>query len=524
MRSVGATSTISVSGGLRASPTLWLREQLQRGLPEILLVGAAAAYVAAFVGTGLLRAVYPYPVDGVEPGALQEVQRVLKGQALYVKPELGYVPFIYGPVYFYVSALVAAVGHSALLGMRLVSVVASVGSITLLVLLVRRETGSLAMGLVSGGLLAACGPLVDMALDIGRMDALALCLMLAAVYFTRTASLEPNASWRSAAGAGLLMGLALLTKQSGVPLVVALAVVYALTRRTQLVPYLAATCGCVAAGVVALTAQSGSWPLFYLWELPRRHELAPQFVSRLWADLLVRFAVPMVVGPFYLFGRALARDRGRLVFYACVCSGLIATAWISDSNIGGGRNVQLPAYAAFALLFGLALHEALSYLKGTSARLKAVRGYVMCAAVAQFAILLYNPRLVVPYRSDMWDGDRLSATLASLQGPVFAGSYQGYVGDGVIAPDLGAVRELEGAFGGTGTQQGSDWEGLLAHALDQRQLTYVIVDPDNSASIVPILASHFGYRDAGPLFPPGDIYWAWRTGWAPKAEVYVPPT
>jgi hypothetical protein len=185
--------------------------------------------------------------------------------------------------------------------------------------------------------------------------------------------------------------------------------------------------------------------------------------------------------------------------------------------------VQLPAYAAFALRFGLSLHEALSYLTGASSRVRAVRSYVICAAVAQFAIMLYNPRLVVPYRSDRWDGDRLSATLAALQGPVFAGSYQGYVGDGVIAPDLGAVRELEGAFGGTGTQAGSDWEGLLAHALSERQLSYVIVDPDNEASIVPILAADFGYRDAGPLFPPGDIYWAWRTGWAPKAEVYVPP-
>ena len=29
------------------------------------------------------------------------------------------------------------------------------------------------------------------------------------------------------------------------------------------------------------------------------------------------------------------------------------------------------------------------------------------------------------------------------------------------------------------------------------------------------------YVDAGPLFPPGDKYWDWRTGWSPKAEVYA---
>ncbi|MBV9544015.1 MAG: glycosyltransferase family 39 protein [Chloroflexi bacterium] len=514
MRSLSAGAITMQSGGLTA-----LAVRLRGRWPELVLVGVAGAYVAAFVGTGLLRAVYPYPVDGVEPGALQEVQRVLKGQPLYVKPELGYVPLIYGPVYFYVSAAFSALARSALLGMRLVSVLASVGSITFLMLLVRRETGSLAMGLVSGGLFAACGPLVDMAMDIGRMDALALCLMLGGVYFARIAT-----SWRGAAGAGLLMGLSLLTKQSGVPVVIAMGIALVLLRRAQVVPYAAAAVLTVALGVLVLVAQAGTWPLFYLWELPRRHELEPQYVSRLWSDLLMRFAIPMVVGPFYLYARAKTRDRERLTFYVCACLGLIATAWISDSNIGGGRNVQLPAYAAFALLFGLALHEALSYLTGTAERVRVGRTYVMFAAVAQFAMMLYNPRLVVPYRSDMWDGERLSATVASLQGPVFAGSYRGYVGEDVIAPDLGAVRELEGAFGGTGTQEGSDWEGLLAHALSQRQLAYVIVDPDNEASIVPILAKDFHYQDAGPLFPPGDIYWAWRTGWAPKAEVYVPPT
>lgn len=520
MRSAGAAERTSILGGVH-----WRRIGLadRAKLPDVVLVLAAVTYVAAFAGTGVLRAIYPYPVDGVEPGALQEVQRVLRGQPLYVEPELGYVPLIYGPVYFYASAAVSAIVGSALMGMRLVSLLASLGSITLIALLVHRETGSLAMGLVAGGLFAACAPLVDMAMDIGRMDALSLFLLFGAVYAARAASLAPRASWRWGAASGALVGLSLLTKQSGAPVAVALTVLFGLIARRQLGPYVIALGVSVAVGVLALVAQSGSWPLFYLWELPRRHELKPEFVSRLWADLLVRFSMPIVVGPFFLFALLLRRERERVIFYGCVCAGLVAMAWLSDSNIGGGRNVQLPAYAAFALLFGLALNEVLALLAGATKQAHAARGYVVCAAIAQFAIMLYNPRLVVPYRSDLWDGQRLSATLASLPGPIFAGSYQGYVGDDMVAPDLGAVRELEGAFGGTGTQEGSNWEGLFAHAIVERQLRYVIVDPDNSASIVPILATDYGYRDAGPLFPPGDIYWAWRTGWAPKAEVYVPP-
>jgi hypothetical protein len=150
---------------------------------------------------------------------------------------------------------------------------------------------------------------------------------------------------------------------------------------------------------------------------------------------------------------------------------------------------------------------------------------VLCVAIVQFATMFYNPRLAVPYRSDLWDGDRLSAALAALPGPIFAGSYQSFITDPTaVAPDLAAITELTGATsGGGGTPEGTpSWEGQFASALEQRRFTYLIIDPDVAASILTDLATDFGYRDAGPLFPPGDIYWSWRTGWSPKAEVYVP--
>src|SRR5438128_9293538 len=109
---------------------------------------------------------------------MQEVRRVLAGQPLYVEPQLGYVPLIYGPVYFYVAAAAAAVSGSTLVGMRMVSLLASLGSMALVTLVVRRETGSFAIGVVGAGLLAACSPHVDLVMDIGRMDALATFFML----------------------------------------------------------------------------------------------------------------------------------------------------------------------------------------------------------------------------------------------------------------------------------------------------------------------------------------------------------
>ena len=54
-------------------------------------------------------------------------------------------------------------------------------------------------------------------------------------------------------------------------------------------------------------------------------------------------------------------------------------------------------------------------------------------------------------------------------------------------------------------------------------ITYVIIDPDNSAVSVPVLTNDYGYVDVGPLFPKGDDFWRWQTGWTPRAEVYARP-
>ena len=154
------------------------------------LLAVAGAYIVAFAGTGLLRALYPYPIDGLEDGALQEVRRVLGGQPIYVAPSLAYVPMIYGPIYFYAAAALAAITPSDLMALRAVSVLASLGSVVMLVLIVRGETGSLLAGLVGGAVFSACNQLVSGAMDVGRTDATVVLFMLAAIYAARMAIFE----------------------------------------------------------------------------------------------------------------------------------------------------------------------------------------------------------------------------------------------------------------------------------------------------------------------------------------------
>ena len=165
MRAV-ATRQLPLAAPARALS--WGTDGVPRVLMRVLVIGAGA-YIALFMGTALLRLGYPYPLEPTKASSLSEVGRILSGQPLYVAPTLEYVPLVYGPIYFYVSALVARVLGETYVPLRLVSLLASIGSLALVFRLVQRETGSARAGLVAAGLLAAANPLAETAMDIGRV-------------------------------------------------------------------------------------------------------------------------------------------------------------------------------------------------------------------------------------------------------------------------------------------------------------------------------------------------------------------
>ena len=124
----------------------------------VVVLSLAAAFVVGFAIAALFRLSYPFALQLTEPDTLAEVERVLHGQPLYVQPTFDYVPMIYGPVYFYLAAAAAQLFGGTYAPLRLVSLVASLGTALIIGYLVKRETGSLGAGLVAAGLYAASFP------------------------------------------------------------------------------------------------------------------------------------------------------------------------------------------------------------------------------------------------------------------------------------------------------------------------------------------------------------------------------
>jgi hypothetical protein len=126
-------------------------------------------------------------------------------------------------------------------------------------------------------------------------------------------------------------------------------------------------------------------------------------------------------------------------------------------------------------------------------------------------ILAYNPRRLVPYRSEQWAAERLTSTLTSLPGELFAPDLDAYVmgSDKGEQPPLGAVEELMGGYGGVITDAGLRWRDDLEAALGQQRYAYVV--PNDLCCDVEVMLSRDGYSLVGSLFPPGDDYWLWTT-------------
>jgi hypothetical protein len=486
---------------------------------QVVLLGGACVYIALFIGVSLSRLLVPFPLEITEGASLETVLGLLRGQPLYREPTVQHVPMIYGPVYFYAAALVSRVTGPGFTALRVVSLLASLVSIGLVYLLVKHETESVSAGVLAAGLLAATYPLSGGALDLGRVDALALCLMLAALYACRLLGS------RAALVAGLCAGVGVLTKQAMAPIAAALVLYMAIGTRQRLVVFSAALAASIGIPLLALEVQSGQWATLFLLQLPRQHQVLDLRLGQFWTSaILPRFSLGLLLGGLFIVERIRRGQRDTGVFYSLTLISMLGVAWISDANPGAADNVLLPACAILAIAFALGLHEGLTLLSPGPNGQQAFWAYGVGVGIFQLLLLAQNPRLLAPYHSDLWADQRLAATLQALPGKVYAPDFDAFMRDAnePEQPYAGSAAELLGGYGGVMAPAGGVWLESVRAALRAREYNYVVLDPESAWTFFKGAAEQSGFVDQGPLFPDGDEFWLWRTGQTPKAEVYVP--
>ena len=324
---------------------------------------AALAFIACYLAVALARFNYPYPLEWLEGGVLLHVQRVLHGQPLYGAPAVRFTPFLYTPLYYYVSAAATWVLGVHLSTLRLVSIAASLVAFAALGWLVWIETRNRWAAVCAVGVFAATFRLSGAWLDLARVDTLFVALLLVGLVVVRQ-----TRTWRVAVLAGLVLAASFFAKQSA--LLPALAVLPFLWHRDRrlAVVYGATFGGTVGAVILAFDRATGGWFSQYTLRLAGQHALIPSVYVSFWThDLLRPLVLALVVAGVGLWS---CRRGERGWFWIPVTGGLVLASYSARLHSGGYNNVLLPVYAAVALLVGLGLHA----VHATRARRSAAPG------------------------------------------------------------------------------------------------------------------------------------------------------
>ncbi len=470
-------------------------------LPRV-LVAAALLHPLAFLAVAIARLGHPFELEWMEGGVLVQVHRLLAGQPMYAAPTLDYIAFNYTPLYFWVGSLAARVLGDGFAPLRLVSLLAALGSFALLFALARRETKSVAAGLLAVSLFAATYRLGGAWLDIARMDSLFLMLLLAGFLAYRAL---PGA--RGAASAGALFALAFLAKQPALLVAVPLALHALLTDRRRFLAFAGTLAALVAASTLALDRASGGWFSYYVFAVALGHRPEVGLAARFWGDdLASHVAIAGLLGAWFLVSAGAMRS-----FHFALAAGLAGASWWLRSFRGSYDNTLLTAFAAVALLAALGWHDLRARLAPGPAR------FVHLALLVQVALLAWDPLAQIPTRADREAGERLVAHIRSVPGPVLVPSHPWLA---ERAGKAGSFHEMA-LDDVTGRRHGAVEDSLaagLARALADHRWSAIVLDTRDWLA-----------DDAAPYYEPrlrafssDTVFWS-RTGMLTRPETVLFP-
>ncbi len=367
-----------------------------------LLIGASFFYIAAYLYIALSRIHYPFELEWMEGGSVDHVKRILEGKHLYVVPSLDFVPYIYTPFYFYVSAIFAKLFGLGFFPLRLVSFLSSLGSFYLILKIVRKETGQWHYGLISSGLFAATFRISGAWFDIARVDSLFLFLSLCGFYFLRFKKTSLGFMMSAA-----FFFLSFMTKQTALMICLPLVVsVFMDTKKKGILLALSLSVS-IAGSTLILNKLSQGWYSYYVFVLPKLHPWYPGPYWGFWKnDLGSIFLIASLMSLSFIFNLFNERNS-RIMHYTAFLIGGVGSAWFSGLHPGVYDNVLMPAYLVISIVVGLTFSDLIK------------EGNKICQLLSvfllvQFAVLYFPIGKQIPTTNDLRAGNEFIEKLKAL--------------------------------------------------------------------------------------------------------------
>ncbi len=386
-----------------------------------LIIGFSIYYILSFIVTAILRLNFPFDLEWMEGGMVEHVFRLINGQDIYTAPSLQFISYIYTPVYFYLSALIANIVGMGYLPLRLVSFVSTLVAFYFIYLIVTKETKNVKLGIISVGLFAATYGVSGFWFDLARVDSLFLVLFIIAFYLLRF-----HDNIFSYVLAGIFASLSFLTKQTSIIFAIPI-IIYLLIYKTKkswffIIPYVFI----VAFVCYYINWQSHGWFKFWLFELPTEHLwLYRKFITFWITDLFKPLGFVAIITFVFFFIKFKNRDYKNYLIYLALIIGFILCSWISKIHLGGYDNVLMPAFASIIIVFGLGLNEIFKiYSDNHSKNIEFTKLLILIAIISQFLFLFYNPILQIPKSKDYAYRDKLIHDISKFKGDVLIPDHQ----------------------------------------------------------------------------------------------------
>ena len=270
-------------------------------IATLLALAAALAQFARFLFISLSRIAFPFSLEWMEGGSFVQVSRILAGQPLYIRPSFDFIPQIYPPVYFYVSALISKILGNSFLSLRLVSIASTIGTLFLIYSLVNKQSGSKLGGILASGFYCATFELSGYWFDLARVDSLALAFMLLSALFILKDN--PIASiW-----GGIFLALSIFTKQTMLVMAGVFIIYGVLPPRKNTLLFIGTASFGFIGGTLLMDWLHEGWYSYYVFHLPSQHRVILNIITIitsakeiLFVDILKPILIASTTGLAYL--------------------------------------------------------------------------------------------------------------------------------------------------------------------------------------------------------------------------------
>ncbi|NWG75025.1 MAG: hypothetical protein HXY24_10525 [Rubrivivax sp.] len=356
---------------------------------------------------------FSFNLEVMEPLVLQHVKRVLNGLPLYPEPSSEFVALSYNPLYYYLCIPFVWLFGANLFTLRLVAILGMLGSGLVIFLEVHRATSSKWWGLMAIGLFAAAYRVMDTYLDNAFPESWMLFTVLLGCYLIDQSRLKS----RNFAGVFLLV-IAYWFKQPGAIFAVG--------------------------GVIYLTWRDGgrkSWPLwllaaalgpglyfaappwlfgprfhYFTWEVPRQWiQFDTHNILRVMKLLVTSYLILATIG-FITSASALLRLRSREIniwYFMFPMAAISALPGLLDPESANNLYILLGVWIIITGIQGLKqLVDLFSLVQRHSLHLLTL--------IVSYALLFYNPMLVIVSSQAVGAYQDMVSYLKSLNGSIYA--------------------------------------------------------------------------------------------------------